>query len=337
MSWNFFPHVSNAARESATVIEMQNSDGGSAGARGKWIALAAALLGWLFDGFEMGMFPLVGQKALVELLPTQTPSERTIWFGVIMSVFLIGAATGGVLFGWLGDRLGRVRAMALSIVTYAIFTGLCGFATHAWHIAVFRFIASLGMGGEWALGVALVTEMWPDRSRALMAGLIGAAANVGYLIVGLISLVLVSFIEWFGQLLLNLGMSQHLVEKLVSGEGWRLMMIVGALPALLMFFIMRIVPESHKWEAERDKGATSHWATRDLLGVLLGAIGAGGVVVLWSPAYTNFLHAFAPSDAADSYVGIAAEIIRGVLSFLGIAAALVGFMYPVVRYLSRAE
>src|SRR3954469_9655360 len=181
------------------------------------MALMAALLGWLFDGFEMGMFPLVGQNALAELLPQQTPEMRTQWFAVIMSVFLIGAATGGVLFGWLGDRLGRVRAMALSIVTYAIFTGLCGFATHAWHIAVFRFIASLGMGGEWALGVALVTEMWPDRSRALMAGLIGAAANVGYLIVGLISLVLVSFIKGFGDLLLNCGLSQQVVDKLVSG------------------------------------------------------------------------------------------------------------------------
>ena len=111
-----------------------------------------------------------------------------------MAMFLVGAATGGVLFGWLGDRIGRVRAMSLSIFTYAIFTGLCGFATEAWHIAVLRFIASLGMGGEWALGVALVTEIWPDRSRAWLAGAIGAAANVGFLLVGLLSLVLVSFI-----------------------------------------------------------------------------------------------------------------------------------------------
>ena len=78
---------------------MQNSGGESAGSSGKWMALTAALLGWLFDGFEMGMFPLVGQKALVELLPTQSASERTVWFGVIMAVFLIGAATGGVVFG----------------------------------------------------------------------------------------------------------------------------------------------------------------------------------------------------------------------------------------------
>ncbi len=79
--------------------------------RGKWLALAAALLGWLFDGFEMGMFPLVGPKALDELLKSHGTVTATVngWFGVIMAVFLIGAASGGVLFGWLGDRLGRVR------------------------------------------------------------------------------------------------------------------------------------------------------------------------------------------------------------------------------------
>src|SRR5262245_34706763 len=247
---------------------MHTATNGSATSSGKWMALTAALLGWLFDGFEMGMFPLVGPKALEDLLPLQTPEMRTQWFAVIMSAFLIGAATGGVLFGWLGDRLGRVRAMALSIVTYAIFTGLCGFATQAWHIAVFRFIASLGMGGEWALGVALVTEMWSDRSRALMAGLIGAAANVGYLIVGVISLVLLNFIEWFGQFMLRIGMSQSVVDRLVSGEGWRLMMIVGALPALIMFFIMRLVPESHKWDVERANGETASWGHWDLFMVL---------------------------------------------------------------------
>ena len=124
---------------------------------------------------------------------------------LLLDVAIIGAATGGVFFGWLGDRIGRVRAMALSILTYALFTGLCGLAGEAWHIAVLRFIASLGMGGEWALGVALVTELWPDRSRAFLAGLIGAAANVGMLLVGLLSLVLVSFIQGFGELLLNVG------------------------------------------------------------------------------------------------------------------------------------
>src|SRR5262249_31683731 len=154
--------------------------------RGRWMALIAALLGWMFDGFEMGIFPLAGPNALDDLLRNQIAVNATLkseWFGVIMSTFLIGAATGGVFFGWLGDRVGRVRAMSLSICTYGVFTGLCAVAGKAWHIALFRFMASLGMGGEWALGVTLVTELWPDRSRAFLAGLIGAAANVGMLLV----------------------------------------------------------------------------------------------------------------------------------------------------------
>jgi MFS family permease len=147
--------------------------------RSRWMALIAALLGWMFDGFEIGMFPLVGRPALGELLAGATKADIDGWFGVIMAVFLIGAATGGVVFGWLGNRIGRVRAMSLSILTYALFTGACGLATEAWHIAVLRFIASLGMGGELSLGVALVNEMWPERSRGWIAGLIGAASNVG--------------------------------------------------------------------------------------------------------------------------------------------------------------
>jgi SHS family sialic acid transporter-like MFS transporter len=155
---------------------------------GRWSALAAALLGWLFDGFEMGLFPLIGGPALAELLGPAAATDATQWFGAIIAVFLVGAATGGVFFGWLGDRIGRVRAMSLSIFTYAVFTGLCGFATEAWHIAALRFVASLGMGGEWSLGVALVNEIWPNKSRALIAGLIGAAANIGFLMVGVLSI-----------------------------------------------------------------------------------------------------------------------------------------------------
>src|SRR5262245_8962728 len=259
---------------------------------GKWLALVAALLGWMFDGFEIGMFPLVGPNALNDLLGTEgaaNPALKGEWFGVIMSVFLIGAATGGVLFGWLGDRVGRVRAMALSIFTYAIFTGLCGFAHEAWQIAVLRFIASLGMGGEWALGVALVTEIWPDRSRAFLAGLIGAAANVGMLLVGLLSLGLVNFIDGVRELFDALSMSDGMRDYLLRGDGWRLLMIAGALPAVLVFFIRQFVPESQKWEHERDRGGTSHWATRDLLGVLLGGSAAATVIFLWSPLFDTLV------------------------------------------------
>src|SRR5687768_6608721 len=82
-----------------------------AGRGARWMVLTVALLGWMFDGFEMSLFPLVGQPALVELLPGQPGEIISRWFAVIMAAFLVGAATGGVLFGWLGDRVGRVRAM----------------------------------------------------------------------------------------------------------------------------------------------------------------------------------------------------------------------------------
>lgn len=314
---------------------MQNSTTDST--RGKWMALAAALLGWLFDGFEMGMFPLVGPKALEDLLTSRGAAAATLngWFAVIMAMFLIGAATGGVIFGWLGDRIGRVRAMSLSIFTYAVFTGLCGFANAAWQIAALRFIASLGMGGEWALGVALVIEIWPDRSRAFLAGLIGAAANVGYLLVGLISLWLVSFIGGFGRVLQGCGMSADTVKLLLHNDGWRLMMIVGAVPALLVFFVMLLVPESHKWEAERDKGATSHWATRDLLGVIFGALGAAAVVFLWSPVFDSLSRGAgaAVTDALPWWT----RFVRLVGSAAGLTIALGGYLFPVMRYLGRAE
>src|SRR5687767_14595005 len=166
-------------------------DDGHSG-KGKWMALTAALLGWMFDGAEMGIFSMVGRPAIKDLMSTQLASlpvaeqEQVVglWFSIITAGFLVGAATGGVLFGWLGDRIGRVRAMTLSVLTYAVFTGLCGFASSPEEIAVLRFLSALGMGGEWSLGVALVMEIWPDKSRAFLAGLIGAAANVGYLVAG---------------------------------------------------------------------------------------------------------------------------------------------------------
>ena len=283
------------------------------------LTLAAAVLGWMFDGFEMGIFPLIGQTALKEMLSgAASPDEANKWFGAIIAVFLVGAASGGVLFGWLGDKMGRVRAMALSIFTYAIFTGLCGFATEPWHIALLRFVAALGMGGEWSLGVALVNEIYPGKSRALTAGYIGAAANVGYLLASVLSMGVVKFLAATKTGLLAIGLSPGLTEHLLANSGWRLLMVSGALPALLIFFILFWVPESAKWEAERKRGATSHWSPGDLIGVLLGSVGALGIVWAWSPA------------------GVGALAATGI-TLVGLAIALFGFLHPARQYLARAE
>ena len=188
-----------------------------------WLVLVAAFLGWMFDGLEMGIFPLVARPALQELLKVSNDAGVGQWMGYITASFLIGAALGGLAFGWLGDRIGRVRAMALSILTYSLFTGLCYFATEAWHLAGLRFIAALGMGGEWSLGVALVMECWPEKHRPWLAAAIGAAANLGYAAIAL-------------------------VGRYIPRENWRLVMLAGAVPALLTFFIRLFVPESQRWK-----------------------------------------------------------------------------------------
>jgi MFS family permease len=291
---------------------MGSGDGRRANA-GKWMALTAALLGWMFDGFEMGLFPVISRPALIDLLGSAGVDVKqggredlvALWFSLATAAFLVGAATGGVLFGWLGDRLGRVRAMTLSILTYALCSGLGGFAVAPWHIVAVRFLAALGMGGEWSLGVALVMEVWGGRSRALLAGLIGAAANFGYLFVALLSLGITS------------------VSGTLRGWGlppawadWRLMMIVGMAPALLTFFIRIFVPESESWEHERGTGRTSAWDGRDLLGVLFGAAVCWGILLLWL---------FDPGWPA-----------RLAGTVLGVVLVTLGFLFPIFRYLGRS-
>jgi MFS family permease len=282
--------------------------------RGKWMALTAALLGWMFDGLEMGLFSLVGRPALQDLLPGASEEVIGRWFSVAMAVFLVGAAAGGVLFGWLGDKVGRVRAMMLSVLSYALFTGLCGLAQTAEQVMILRFLAALGMGGEWSLGVALVTEIWPDRSRAFLAGLIGAAANVGFLMIAVFGLGLGALQEEIRSVLVDLGLSQDWVNELVR---WRLLMILGALPALLSLFIQFFVPESERWQREQQSGATSNWAARDLSGVAIGIGGALFIIYLW---------------AEEFGMGV-----RMAGTILGLAIVTAGFTFPVIRYLQRSQ
>ncbi|MCF7787749.1 MAG: MFS transporter [Prosthecobacter sp.] len=281
-------------------------------------ALIAAFLGWLFDGFEMGLFPLIGKPALQDLLPKATAVVQGQWFTVIIAVFLVGAATGGVLFGWLGDKMGRVKAMTLAIFTYAIFSGLCAFVTEAWHFAALRFVASLGMGGEWALGVALVNEIWGNKNRAWIAGMIGAASNIGFLLTGLISWQLNASLEVVTGWIHAMGLSPENTEYLLHNRAWRFIAVSSALPAIINFFILVFVPESHKWEAEKKSGSTSHWATMDLMGVLIACVAALAIIYVWSPLV--------------DIGGLGA----GLVTVVGMAIALWGYMHPMRQYMMRS-
>src|SRR5688572_4752699 len=113
------------------------------------LTLAAAFLGWMFDGMEMGIFPLVARPALQEMQQAQGILDEAFvqrWMGIITALFLLGAAAGGLIFGWLGDKVGRVRAMTLSILCYSVFAGLSYFAQTPIQLGAFRFLGSLGMG-----------------------------------------------------------------------------------------------------------------------------------------------------------------------------------------------
>ncbi|HTL15694.1 MAG TPA: MFS transporter [Patescibacteria group bacterium] len=261
---------------SSTLPRFSESPVHQTSERDRWLVLTAAFLGWMFDGVEQGVFPLVARPALQDLLGTEADALIGPWMGYITALFLVGAACGGLVFGWLGDRLGRVRAMIFSILTYSLFTGCCYFAHSAAQLGCFRFLAAIGMGGEWSLGVALVMECWPERRRPILAGAIGAAANVGFGLVG------------------ALGMAFH-----VTRDSWRWVMLAGAAPAILALFIARYVPESRRWQdavisadARPVRGIFSpalRWTT--LLGIIFAAIALIGTwgSVQWLPSWADQL------------------------------------------------
>jgi MFS family permease len=165
-------------------------------------------------------------------------------------------------------------------------------------------------------------ELWPNKSRAWLAGLIGAAANVGFVIVALVGMFLAQLIGHVEAGLLAIGLSASLVDRLVSNSGWRLLMISGALPALLTFFIRLFVPESQRWLEEQGRGATKDWSTRDLLAVIAGAGAAVGLVSLW---------------AVERPFGLESPMaVRVGGTALGLVIAYLAYTFPVRRFLQRS-
>jgi MFS family permease len=273
----------------------------------------------MFDGLEMGLFPLVARPALRNLFGAGVDEGSVgLWYGVITAGFLVGAATGGVLFGWLGDKIGRVRAMTLSVMLYAGCSGLCAFSEAPWHLAGLRFAGALGMGGEWALGVSLVMELWSGASRPFLAGLIGAFGNLGYLVIGCVAILFNEINTELPNVLGSVGLPPGFIARFAdpSHDNWRLLMLIGASPAVLTLFIRLFVPESERWEKEKKSGATSHWSGWDLLAVLGGAAVATGVITIWVMDFPMAL--------------------RIPATLIGLVLITLGYMFPAYRYLGRA-
>src|SRR3954466_6518260 len=148
--------------------------------RQRYAVLLAAFLAWMFAGLEISLFVLIHRQMTLELLgASASEKDVTRWFAWFQCAFLFGAAAGGWLFGFLGDRFGRARSLGAGVLCYSLLTLACYFATTADEMLALRFLACLGVGGVWPNAVALVAEAWPDVSRPFLAGLLGAAANVG--------------------------------------------------------------------------------------------------------------------------------------------------------------
>jgi MFS family permease len=187
----------------------------------------AAWLGWMFDGLDMHLYTLVAVPFVAELLHvTSNARDASVKASLIQGAFLVGWAMGGAFFGRIGDLLGRSRALSLTILTYALFTGLSFFAQEWWHLFIFRFLAALGIGGEWAVGASLISETWPVRWRPWLAAILQTGVNVGVL--------LACFAGWS-----------------LAGTPYRCIFLVGIVPAFVTLWIRRAVPEPPEWAAAR--------------------------------------------------------------------------------------
>jgi MFS family permease len=200
----------------------------------QWKSGIAAWLGWLFDGLDMHLYILVATPFVAELLGVSDQKDPSVGYysSWIQAAFLIGWALGGGFFGRIADRLGRSRALMTTILTYALFTGLSYFAHTWWQLLIFRFLAALGIGGEWAVGASLLSETWPRRWRPWMAAVLQTGVNLGIMLAALANFLLAA-----------------------NGQPPRTVFLVGVLPALLVLWIRRAVPEPEEWHAAKAEAA----------------------------------------------------------------------------------
>ena len=207
-----------------------------------WRILTASFFGWIFDGFETFALILVLPFALKSLLTPDQLTKPAFWAGIAISSTLLGWGIGGMIGGILADYVGRKRMMMWSVLLYAVFTGLTAFSHTFFALVALRFLTGLAMGSEWSTGVALVSETWPARARAKGCGFLQSGFGWGTLLAAIVWLILARFHP-------------------LGSETWRLVFVVGVLPAFFVLYIRRAVNESERWlTSVREKS----WATTEV-------------------------------------------------------------------------
>jgi MFS family permease len=252
-------------------------------------SLVAASLGWMLDSFDVNLYALVLPAVMISL------SLDAGTAGSMQSLTLLAAAAGGLIFGVVADRFGRVRALTLSVIIYSVFTAACGFATTAAALAVFRVGLGLGMGAEWASGAALVSETWPDRHRAKALAFMQSAWAVGFALAAIVTYLVLS----------------------VAGLSWRAVFLVGILPALLTFWIRRRVPEPEIWRRSRQRPEGLRRALAGLGGehlrvtVALALLSSFTLFAYWG--FNTWVPTYLTASPADGGVGLSRSTMTGLI------------------------
>lgn len=207
----------------------------------QWTVLLAAWLGWGFDIFDSLLFNYVAPNAVPTLLGltrgTPEASAATLrWTGILTSVLLVGWAVGGVVFGRIADRIGRTRTLMLTMALYSVGTAACAFAPNIWVLLVFRVVAALGIGGEWAAGAAMVAEVVPEKRRVEAGALLYTSASAG--------LVLATVITY---------QIQGVYFRSNPDVGWRYVFLFGLIPAAVALLVRAFVREPERWARTADR------------------------------------------------------------------------------------
>ncbi|MEP6668007.1 MAG: MFS transporter [Chthoniobacter sp.] len=240
-----------------------------------WFVFIMASMAWVFDCLDQQIFILARNSAMTNLLPPGT--DTNVYGGYATAIFIAGWATGGLIFGAVGDRIGRARTLTITVLMYSVFTGLSALSTGWLDFAIYRFITGLGVGGVVGLAVALIADTLPDRSRVGALGAFQALSAIGNVTAGLISI-------WMGSLIAG---------KTVSAAwSWKAMFLIGAAPAFLCVLVQLRMKEPEKWVLARAEGrrtgvafgsyaslfGEARWRHNAIFGMLLCVV---GVIGLW--------------------------------------------------------
>jgi MFS family permease len=256
--------------------------------RYQWLVLIVASLGWVFDAFEGQLYNITRADMLPDLLQVKGDDPLVkLWGERFLGIFLIGGTLGGWIFSSLADKWGRNPVMALTILCYSLFSGLTYFVTEIWHVGALRFLVAMGVGGEWAVGAALVAEVFPKHARERASGIFHATSVMGL---------------WMAA-----------GASLLVGTQWRYAYLLGVIPALLVLWVRISIKEPESWkQAKREKadrmGSFTEllgdplWRLRALLGAGLAMVGLAtfwGVVVAGQDLAADLLKRLGDPDWAS--------------------------------------